>query len=274
MRFILTTISLLFFTLTLSAQSTPDLNKIAANIVDEAKELYNLERASWLGTDLFMEKSSDKANIGGYISYKDANATKCIFFSQDDQPDVLGTITFDNTFDLNKASVDLNKREMTEPEKDLCVFRQKALEEINSDTLFKSYSNTSLNIIPIIYKGDKKVYVLTGPKQAGVMLFGNDYLLTFDKSNNILSKEALHKSLIPIFFEEESGKQSISAMHSHLADKDPFITVTDVCTLMLYQQFSPWETHYVISPKYVSIWNCKSNQLNIVTKEAFDKLKK
>jgi len=274
MRFILVSICFLAFNQISFAQNTSDLEKIAAGIVDEAKELYNLEKTSWLGTDIFLEKSADKSNIGGYVSYKNADATKCIFLSQGDNPDVLGMITFDKSFDLDKAVINLEKRSMTENEKDLYDFRQKALEEINTDTLFKSYSNTSLNIIPIVYKGIKKVYVLTGPKQAGVMLFGNDYLLTFDKNNNVLSKEALHKSLIPIFFEDESNKNAVSAVHSHLADKDPFITVTDVCTLMLYQQFSPWETHYVISPRYVSIWDCKTNQLKIITKEAFEKLKK
>src|SRR4030095_6186360 len=98
-----------------------------------------------------------------------------------------------------------DEREPTEYEKTLYTIRRKALEEINTnkDSLFKFYKNTSLNLIPIVYKGEKKVYVLTGPSVSGVVVFGNDYLFKFDENNNILSIKRLHKNIIPINYGEE-----------------------------------------------------------------------
>jgi hypothetical protein len=64
----------------------------------------------------------------------------------------------------------------------------KALAEINSDKMFKTYENSNLNLIPLINGAERKVYVLTGPTQNGVVLIGNDYLLTFDSEGKIVTK--------------------------------------------------------------------------------------
>lgn len=165
-------------------------------IVEEGKRLYKSEMASWYGTDLFLESYKDRANIGGYFSYLEANGiAKCIFFSKSDKPKVIGTISFDSTYNAKTATTDLTERDLTDNESDLFIIRKNALSTINSDTLFKTYNNTNLNLIPLIYEGEKKVYVLTGPQHNGVVIFGNDYLLTFDKDNNLSGKRQLHKTL-------------------------------------------------------------------------------
>jgi hypothetical protein len=43
---------------------------------------------------------------------------------------------------------------------------------------------------------------------------------------------------------------------------------------MLYQDFTHWETHTVISKKYVSIWNCEKRELVIITKKAWERISK
>src|SRR5690606_12923954 len=104
---------------------------------------------------------------------------------------VIGTISFDNTYNLEKANTDLSERGFTDREYDLYQIRKIALEELRSDTLFKFYKNTNPNIIPLINEQERKVYILTGPKESGVVIFGNDYLLTFDKDNKLLTKKQL-----------------------------------------------------------------------------------
>jgi hypothetical protein len=143
---------------------------------------------------------------------------------------------------------------------------------INTDTLFKTYESTNLNLIPLINGKDKKVYVLTGPTETGVVIFGNDYLLTFDENNNVTIKKQLHKNIIPIYYgklEEEEG-----AMHTHLPETGDFITATDICTLMLYEKYAKWKTYNVVSKKYLNIWNCKTDQLTVITMEALERINK
>src|SRR6476620_11117545 len=174
-----------------------EIEKDTFKIVEEGKMLYRSEMASWYGTDLFLEKFSDRReDIGGYFSYSEGEISKCVFFSKNERPKIIGTITFDGTYNVKTASVDGEEREFTENELQLYTIRKKALSVINTDTLFKTYQNTTLNLIPIITNKDKKVFVLTGPKNNGVVILGNDDLLRFDTNNNIVEKKQLHKNII------------------------------------------------------------------------------
>jgi len=253
-------------------QSNP--TEEAQPIVAEGKLLYKSEMASWYGTDLFLENYKDKNNIGGYFSYIDNEIAKCIFYSNSDKPNVIGTISFDSTYNIQTANVNLTERDFTKNESDLYEIRKLALTEINSDTLFKTYTNTNLNLIPLINGKDKKVYVLTGTQKHGVVIFGNDYLLTFDDKNTLLLKKQLHKNIIPVYYgkTDEEGNRSIGGVHTHLPETGEFITATDICTLMLYQKFAKWEQHIVVSEKYMNIWNCKTDQLVVLPKEVVDKI--
>jgi hypothetical protein len=243
-------------------------------IVAEGKRLYHSEMASWYGTDVFLEKFKDqRENIGGYFSYESQGSSKCIFYSKEQTPTVLATITFDSTYNIATVKVDNTPRGFTQYEQDLASLRVKAMEVINSDTLFKSYNNTNLNLIPIISAGERRAYVLTGPKTSGIVILGNDYLLTFDQDNNLTSKRQLHRNIIPI--EYGKGDQEVfGTMHSHLPETGEFITATDICTLMLYGKFANWKQHIVVSENHISIWDFQSNQLATLTKEAWERINK
>lgn len=264
----------LSFILSLGASAQNNPTDEAQPVVAEGKLLYKSEMASWYGTDLFLENYKDRENIGGYFSYTDDKLAKCIFFSKAAAPKVIGTISFDSTYNIKTADINLSERDFSKTETDLYEIRKLALIEINSDTFFKTYQNTSLNLIPLINGQEKKVYVLTGPQKSGVVIFGNDYLLTFDKSNTLLLKKQLHKNIIPVYYgeKEEEGKQTMGAMHSHLPETGHFMTATDICTLMLYEKFAKWEQHIVISEKYMNIWNCKTDQLTVIPKDVIEKI--
>ena len=147
---------------------------------------------------------------------------------------------------------------------------------INSDTLFKTFKNTNLNIIPLVHNGERKVYVLTGPEQNGVVIFGNDYLLTFNNENNLTGKRQLHKNIIPINYggKEEDGKEIEGTIHSHLPETGDFITATDICTLLLYEKFTKWKQHNVVSKNYLNIWNCLTDQLVVIPMGTIEKINK
>ncbi|HVU53400.1 MAG TPA: hypothetical protein VHD83_00020 [Puia sp.] len=257
-----------------SSFSQVDTDRINDSLVEEGLHLYKSEMASWYGTDIFREQYKGEKKIGGYFSYSDKEGNKCIFFSKEDTPRILGTIVFDDTYNVQTAKASLEERELTGVERDLCMLRMAASKAINGDTLFKSYQHMNLNLIPLISGDEKKVYVLTGPEETGVVVFGNDYLLTFDGDNAIKSKKQLHRNILTINYGEAAGKgQEVEAsMHSHSPETGDFITATDICTLMLYEKYAKWKRHYVVSAHYYCIWNCETDKLFILTKEAMERI--
>lgn len=268
------TLILAFVTLSVLGQKNP--TESPQQIVAEGKLLYKSEMASWYGTDLFLENFKDRDKVGGYFSYSENGIAKCVFFSKASEPKVIGTISFDSTYDTRIAEIDLIERDFSNNELDLYEIRKLALTEIQTDTLFKTYKNTDLNLIPLINGNEKKVYVLTGPQQTGVVIFGNDYLLTFNSDNKLLLKKRLHKNIIPIYYEEKvaDGKQVEEAYHSHLPETGDYITATDICTLMLYEKTAKWKRYNVVSKKYLNIWDCEKNELNVISMDVIEKINK
>jgi hypothetical protein len=248
-------------------------SKEEKEIIEEGIKLYKTDMACWFGTDLFLAKFSERRqNIGGYFSYHENTQAICVFFSRDEKPRIIGTFKFDSTYNTNTAIVDVQERELTEGEFELLTIRQAALTEFKSDTLFKTYKDMNPNFIPLNDKNGKRVYILTGPQKQGVVVFGNDYLLTFDKKNKLKDKKRLHKNIIPIEYREQADKTVLATMHSHLPETGDLITATDICTLMLYEKYAKWGQHIVMSNKSVSIWDCKKDQLTVLTREAWDKI--
>jgi hypothetical protein len=266
----LLSIILILHTISVFGQQNP--TDEAQPIVAEGKLLYRSEMASWYGTDLFLESHKNSENIGGYFSYAENNIYKCIFFSKSDMPKVIGTISFDSTYNTKAAKTDLSERDFSNTERNIYEIRKLALSEINTDTLFKTYKNTNLNLIPLITENEKRVYVLTGPQDNGVVIFGNDYLLSFDKENKLLLKKALHKNIIPTPYGGNNGEKIVGAMHTHLPETGDFITPTDICTLMLYEKFAKWKTYNIVSKNYLNIWNCETDQLTVITMGALEKI--
>jgi hypothetical protein len=248
-------------------------SKEEKEIIREGTKLYKTEMASWFGTDIFLAKFGDKRQYtGGYFSYLVDDKAVCVFFSKDERPKIIGTFTFDSTYDVNSAVVDGEEREPTNQEINLLTIRQAALSQYRTDTLFKSYKDMNPNFIPLNDENGKRVYVLTGPQKQGIVVFGNDYLLTFDKNNKLKEARRLHKNIISIEYGNKDGQTILGTMHTHLPETGDLITATDVCTLMLYAKYAQWGQHYVISDKDVSIWDCKKNQLTVMTKKAWDKI--
>jgi hypothetical protein len=253
-----------------------NLDEKAQEIMAEGKLLYQTEMASWYGTDMFLMQFDEREKIAGYFSYLDNEVPTCVFFSHDEIPEVIGTITFDSTYLLEKANSDLTVRNFTPLENELYQLREAALEEVVNDTFYKNYRNANLNLIPLITEKEKKVYILTGPTQSGVVLLGNDYLLQFNNDFELVSKKELHRNLIPIEYRTADDKSENAGitMHNHSPETGDFITPTDVCTLMLYGKFTGWDLHYTVSKDYLSTFDCKTNQLHIITMEALEKIDK
>lgn len=263
--------SLLFLLITVFI-SAQDLEKTAKEITDEGVQLYRSEMASWYGTDVFIENYKDRENIGGYFSYiKNDKVPTCVFFSKENK--VIGTISFPNDYKPENSKLDLTERDFTDVEKDYFEIRQATNERIKTDSIFKFYNNVNFNIVPIIKNNkEKKVYVLSGTNLNNIVLFGSDYLLDFNSDNSIRKVQKLHNSLLSFKMYDEKVGKTVSGIHSHVLEDWPYITPTDICTLMLYQKFTNWENYTVISKKYTSLWNNKSNHLIIMKTDVLEKI--
>ena len=267
---------IIIFLLLLSVSLTAQI-KNPAEIESLGKLLYRLEKASWYSTDHFLANyPALRDSIGGYLSYEGTDSRiSTIYFKRSNPQQIVGTYKFDSLPNPNSLVVDTTLRESVGIEKDLIAIRTDALIRLNQneDEFFSFYENTSLNIIPISYKKTKSVYVITAPQISGVLLLGNDYLLSYDKSNELESKIKLHNTIIQFQTKaQDSVKQILETYHSHV--NTDYITPTDICTLLLYKDYVEWKKHYTISEKQVSIFNLEKESLFTMTTEAWEKISK
>ncbi|WP_196889186.1 hypothetical protein [Aureivirga sp. CE67] len=261
-------VMLLFLSITTSFAQTKE-----EKIMEEAMLLYNSEKASWHGTDIFMAKYSDlKSVAGGYVSYSKDGKHHCIFYDKQETPNVLVRFSFDDDFDLSKVKIDDDKRKVSEKELNLITIKKIAHNKVRTDSIFKHYENSNLNLVPIISKKEKKVYAITGLNVGGVVVLGNDYLMTFNKKNKLKKIKSLHKNILTFDTSDQEINKGAVTMHSHLKSSGYMISPVDVCTLMLYEPYAGWKQHIVVSEKFVSFFDIKERSLVIITRKAYDRM--
>lgn len=223
-----------------------------------------------------MENFSDKRDsIGGYLSYEGIDGkVYSIFFSCDDNYRILARYEFDNTPNPSPNYVEIDNKSPLEQELDLISIRQDAFNMIrsNKDKFFTFYENTSLNPIPLIIGNSRKVYILTASQKQGSVFIGNDYLLEYNSKNELTNKSKLHNSLIELPYKAPNGQKMTATMHTHILSNH--IESTDICTLLLYKDYVDWTQHYAINKDYISILDLKKENLVIMTKKAFDQIRK
>ena len=263
-----------FFAVSAGEKYTQEyLDKQAKLITAEANELYLLEKAAWLGTDIFLEKFSVQSEkAGGYVTYFSGNNTVVmVFYSKNPSPETVAVFSFDTASGLKNVKTDSKERKLTKYENELRMIRESVYNEMKDAAFYSFYKNTSPNIIPIIKNNEKKAYILTGSKLDKVLIMGNDYLLTFNDDYTLKNTEAFHNSMITMNMTLPETKTAVSATHSHVKGKSEFITSTDLCTLRLYASMLNLESYHVISAEYISIWNFKKNSLAILSVEDWKK---
>lgn len=250
-------------------------NKQAAEVLEEGKLLYRLEKGSWYGTDDMMARFvTKKDSVGGYVSYETSdNKIYTTFFSRFDQNVILVRYQFDKIPKPEPISVDTLNNDASDLEKDLISLwkdaQSRAVE--NSDSFFTFYENTSLNFIPLIIGEKRRVFVLTGPQTSGEVILGNDYILNYSRKNKFRNKSKIHNSILFFPFKSEDEQKPIeTTIHSHVLTD--YITSTDICTLLLYKDYVEWKQHYVISKKIVSIFNLEKETLFIMKRKAWDRI--
>jgi hypothetical protein len=263
---------LIFLFLLLSISSFgQDKNKI----LNEGKMLFRLEKASWYGTDDFLSRFPDKRDsIGGYFSYfGEDHSVVNIFYSKNDLSRILVRYYFDSIPQTFPFYIDTANNKATISEMELISIREDALMRVrkNEGNSFTFYKNTSFNLIPLITRDERKVIIITGPQTTNTVIIGNDYLLKYNKHNKFKSMEKIHKSMLQYPFKSDKTEDKLmTTFHSHVMSD--LISPTDICTLLLYKEFVEWNQHIVLSEKYVSIFNLEKEQLDVISRKAWDKI--
>jgi hypothetical protein len=273
----------------------------------EGMALYTLILGNWTSNDLYYENEFDTKIVSGYLSYRDKDTLKTIFWRAIDTSSVeyktksyksasdtvaaeqsntsvelrwiLKTVKYKNMSVLKKNAQipDQEERLPTATERMLMDYRDKAYAEINSDTvLIKQYAGTRLKAVPIDAGKEVRVYIYSSTVKPGVVPIGGDYLLVYDKkTNTLISKEDIHRECIFISTQYKGKKSDLSkaTLHTHKPGTAPLITPTDIATLLLYKSQLEWDEHHVVSDKYTSIFSLVDRKLDIMLTKDFEALK-
>lgn len=307
MKSFLSILSLLFCFNAAIAQKK--LEKEKKEILGEGLALYTLILANWTSNDLYYENEFPTSYIKGYLSYKDKDTLKTIFWREIDttsaeykaknfraaaDTDLVAvqkpkTITdlrvIVKTFryermNVKKANANIadEEREPTDKEKVLMDFRAMAYKEIYSDTsFFKLYEGTQLKAVPFDAGKQIKIYVYSSTTKEGVVPIGGDYLLLFDKKEKILlEKTSLHQDCIFISTQYKGRASDASKMtfHKHKEGASKLITPTDIATLLLYKSQLEWDEHHVIGGRYTCVFTLVDRKLDIIPTAEFEYLRK
>lgn len=232
------------------APSKVEFQRIADSILAEGVELYGYEKISWMTSDSASVYCKNMSDVGRYYVYKDGSAYTCFFTDRKAE-----NVVFCGKGKIEELASNLQwsnmVRPLTDEEKEVIQEQSTCLEKLSvayGDSIYNMTSaNGSLNVDIIKNKSGYRMYILQGTTNMGVIPFGNDYILDFDKDFNITSFKRCHKSYLAI--PVEAGKVE-SSIHSHTPD-NPYMTVTDVCTSLLYgrdlygiQSFTVYSTHF------------------------------
>lgn len=260
-----------------------NLSNTNAEILREGLALYQSERASWEATDLFMARNPAPDSFNDYLTYTVADSVRTVFVrteSATSTPSVVSSYTFPAA-DIRSASAHFaGNRAATASETQWWKALQAVRAEMQThQRLGNSYTvpaSCNLNVVLLTAAaGGWRAYLLPGSKEAGLLPIGNDYLLTLDAGGEVKKAERLHNSFIPMRRPEADTITMEGTVHTHLP-AHPFITPTDICSLLLYEGLGLGKQHLIIGPAYVSVFETgtDSPQLNIIPRKTFEKIQR
>ena len=255
----------------ITAFSQDNIQNRVKPVIAEGINIYQIEMGNWIGPKLFPSKYRGKEKIGGNLSYIESGKTKTIFFTKGEKPKVLGTLVYDPTFDEQQTQVDLMSRELTPSEKELYTLQVNALKDVSDASFFPVPANAVLRLIPVIENGDRKVFVLSQSDKPGTVIFGNDFVLSYDSKLNLTDKQSLHKNTAVVTYDPEAGRENnTTSSHAIVGEKTDFPTSTDIATLLLYEKLTKWNQHTFISENNIFFWNYATRDLQVMPKKSPD----
>lgn len=266
----------LFFNSSAQTDSSGSLKSISDSILKEGIEIYECSMASGLSTEFLIEKLSME-DVSGLLTYKKANSIHTIFLKGNSKnPGVKYTFTYPAPFGAESMKIDGESRALSEDESAFYKMRHKILKLARKrKSFFTSYAEIVLNPVFIREGNLTRAFLISSTHDNSFIPLGNDYLLVFNEKSKLISKEKIHQNLIEIstnVSDTLQPGQALASFHTHSELSSPFISSTDICTLLLQRESVNWESHIVISPSYVSFFFPEQRILEIITKEEYDRM--
>lgn len=241
----------------LLAQPGPGM-EIASQIKSQADpmkvgtELYQIEVAARNAIQILGTYHQD-IKIHDYVSYMKNDTVNVVFWKEDaDWYLVVAVISFPKPVSIDNYEVKTKSRL---PEKDELThirIKEDVQKSINLP-FFKRYQNSFLQ--PIIFSTDTtyEVHLINVPNLSTSILFGNDYLITYDKTGKQIEKRALDPNLVAVPSVIELKKKGENyTSHKHTKNATSEVTPTDICILLLYEPYVNWEEHRIETETSIS----------------------
>jgi len=240
-------------------------------VLEEGKLLYQLEAAGWRATDrMILNQGARRDSVGGYVAFKDGENLRVITYSKFDSSKVMSVFVMNRDLDEGSMIVDNLTRKAQPREQALIDLRMRAVRDVAFDTshFFKHYRNTHFNVIPIIDDTSHRVYVMTTIEQGVVMPIGNDYLLKYSPSLQLVERTKLHQSFLPIDLlrQDSTSTDPDLTWHKHADTGDPLPTATDVCALLLYTKNAAWHRHGIITSQWYVMFDRTTQSFDFLSR--------
>jgi hypothetical protein len=298
-----------FFTCLNPAYAQKKVEKEKNQLLGEGLALYTIILANWTSNDLYYENEYSTGGVSGYLSYKDKDTVKTIFWREIDTASAeYKAKTFKQVADsgavveqtpkkiadlrvitkafryekmnVSKKNVKINEeeREPTDYEILLMDFRKTAYDDMRKDTAFyREYQGTSLKAVPMDMGKKIKVYIYSSSASDDFVPLGGDYYILYGKKEKeLIERKKFHDRIIMIssHYNGKSSDASKATYHNHKGDSPELITPTDIATLLLYKATVDWDEHRVISDKYTCIFTLVDRKLQVMPTEVYERLNK
>ena len=249
---------------------------VSDSILKEGIEIYECNRASKNSAEFLIEKLSME-EIFGLITYKKNKAIHTIFLKGNSKdPEARYTFSYPAPFNAENVNFDGESRPLSEFEISLNKMRNKILKLARKrKSFFTNYAEIVLNPVFIQKEDITHVFLISSSHDNSFIPLGNDYLLVFDEKSKLLSKTKIHQNLIEVPVSGRDTLQSgqgLASFHIHSELSSPFISSTDISTLLMQKETMNWESHVVVSSEYVSFFFPEQQILEIITREEYEKM--
>lgn len=259
----------------------------ADSVINEGYEMYYLERASWISTDILTAKykSFDKIEgYSGYVTYKEDNRIISVYKKTTNGISMIfATFTFNYPTDETGVIENYQLREMNSTENHLFKFREEATTMLSKIPYYSIPSDCGINFVYLPIKRGLRMYALTASHKSNQIPFGNDIYFEFDTINKCTLAFGVHRELSadtgvvfpmysPVENEIQSDGTAKSVAHIHYASVPIAVTPSDICNFLLYGKS---DYFFVISRETVSVFNSKNRkECMILPASAFKELEK
>jgi hypothetical protein len=257
------------------------------SIVKEGYELYYLERASWISTDMLIRKYEDIKNVkgyAGYITYRDGDRILSTYWkASDGDTNIFATYSFNAQSDINSLTVFDYEREPNDTEKLLYKCHINILKYSPTDTLLGCPQGYKFNLVFLKETDKIRVFQIVGTDKTGIIPFGRDMIFTYDLTGKLIRGRSIHtfrtdeeNKIVTSSFDpvkiEKTDKDCKTLSHNHYGAEPICITSTDICNFLLYDKS---DYFMVCSRNYVSIFSPnEKDKLKIFTQEFIKKQRK